>query len=118
MISSSIGGFLFSAKLAGVIAMFGSILLLLVLPWLDTSPVRSATFRPVYKWFFWIFFIDCLVLGYIGAKPAEEPFTWIGQIATTYYFFHFIVLLPLLGKMERPLTLPDSISAAVTKSSA
>ena len=114
----SIGGFLFSAKLAGVIAMFGSILLLLVLPWLDTSPIRSAKFRPVYKLFFWIFVIDCIVLGYIGAKPAHEPFTWIGQVATTYYFFHFLILLPVLGKLERPQAVPESISAAVTKSSA
>ena len=114
----SLGGFLFSAKLAGVIAMFASILLLLVLPWLDTSKVRSARFRPVYKWFFWIFILDCLVLGYIGAKPADEPFTWIGQIATTYYFFHFLILLPVLGKLERPLAVPESISVAVTKNSA
>ena len=114
----SIGGFLFSAKLAGVIAMFGSILLLLILPWLDTSAVRSARFRPLFRWFFWIFLIDCVVLGYIGAKPAHAPFTWIGQIATAYYFFHFLILLPILGKLEIPLAVPESISAAVTKNSA
>jgi quinol-cytochrome oxidoreductase complex cytochrome b subunit len=114
----SLGGILMSAKLAGVLAMFGSILLLLFLPWLDTSPVRSSRFRPVYKWFFWILFLDSLVLGYIGAKPPEGHFIWIGQVATAYYFFHFLVLLPVLGKLERPLAVPESISAAVTKSSA
>ncbi len=113
----SLGGFLFSAKLAGVIAMFGSILILLFLPWLDTSPVRSSRFRPIYKWFFWILFLDGLVLGYIGFKPAEGHFIWIGQIATTYYFFHFLILLPILGKLERPLAVPESISASVIKSS-
>ncbi len=106
---------LMSAKLAGVIAMFASILLLLVLPWLDRSKVRSAKFRPIYKQFFWIFFLDCLVLGYIGAKPAEGSFIIIGQLATFYYFFHLIILIPLIGILERPRPIPESISAAVTK---
>ena len=106
---------LMSAKLAGVIAMFASILLLLVLPWLDRSKVRSSKFRPIYKQFFWIFFIDCLVLGYIGAKPAEGAFIIIGQAATFYYFFHLVVLIPLIGILERPKPIPESISAAVTK---
>ena len=115
----SLGGFLLTAKLAGVIAMFGSILLLLILPWLDTSPVRSARFpAALQSCSFGIFVVDSILLGYIGAKPAHEPFTWIGQIATTYYFFHFLILLPVLGKLERPLAVPESISAAVTKSSA
>ncbi|MCP5366482.1 MAG: cytochrome b/b6 [Hyphomicrobiales bacterium] len=103
------------AKLAGVLAMFASILILLVLPWLDTSRVRSCRFRPVYKWFFWIFFLDCLVLGYIGGKPAEGIYVWVGQWSTLYYFVHFIVITPLVGWFERPKPLPESISAAVTK---
>ena len=111
----SLGGWLMSAKLAGVIAMFASILLLLVLPWLDRSKVRSAKFRPIYKQFFWIFFLDCLILGYIGAKPAEGAFIIIGQWATFYYFFHLIVLIPLIGILERPRPIPESISASVTK---
>ena len=106
---------LMSAKLAGVIAMFASILLFLFLPWLDRSKVRSSKFRPIYKQFFWIFFLDCLVLGYIGAKPAEGSFIIIGQLATFYYFFHLIVLIPLIGILERPKPIPESISAAVTK---
>ncbi len=101
------------AKLGGVIAMFGSIAVLFVLPWLDSSPVRSGRFRPYFKWFFWIFVIDCLVLGYIGAMPAQAPYTQIGQVATFYYFIHFLVILPLLSKLERPMPLPTSISEPV-----
>ena len=102
------------AKLLGVILMFGSILVLFVLPWLDTARVRSARYRPIYKWFFWILVIDCIVLGYIGAQVPEGWFLITGQIATAYYFFHFIILLPLLGKIETPLPLPASISESVT----
>jgi ubiquinol-cytochrome c reductase cytochrome b/c1 subunit len=102
------------AKLIGVVAMFGSILILLVLPWLDRSPVRSARFRPLYKQFFWIFVIDCFVLGYVGANPPEGYFVILGQVATAYYFAHFLIIIPLLSFLERPLPLPASISAAVT----
>jgi quinol-cytochrome oxidoreductase complex cytochrome b subunit len=106
---------LMSAKLTGVLAMFGSIAVLFALPWLDTSPVRSAKFRPIYKQFFWVLVVDVLVLGYVGSQPAEEPWTWIGQIAVVYYFAHFLVILPLLGKLERPKPLPKSISEPVLK---
>ncbi len=105
-------------KLGGVIAMFGSIALLLVLPWLDTSKVRSCKFRPIYRQFFWILAIDGLVLGYAGAMPAEGSWLLIARIGTVYYFFHFLVLLPVLGKLERPLPLPNSISEAVLKGGA
>ena len=101
-------------KLTGVIAMFGSIALLMLLPWLDTSRVRSAKFRPIFKQVYWLFLINCLVLGYIGAKPPEGWYIVIGQISTAYYFFHLLILLPLLGKLERPLDLPVSISRPVT----
>ena len=100
-------------KLLGVIAMFGSILILVLVPWLDTSRVRSARFRPVYKVFFWVFLADCFLLGYIGAKPPEGLFITVGQLATFWYFFHFLIVLPLVGWLERPRPLPDSISAAV-----
>ena len=102
------------AKLIGVVAMFGSILILLVLPWLDRSPVRSARFRPLYKQFFWIFLVDCFVLGYVGANPPEGYFVILGQVATAYYFAHFLIVIPLLNFLERPRPLPASISAAVT----
>jgi ubiquinol-cytochrome c reductase cytochrome b/c1 subunit len=100
-------------KLLGVIAMFGSILILFVLPWLDRSRVRSAHFRPIFKWFFWVLVIDCAVLTWVGANPPEGKFILIGRIGTFWYFFHFLVLVPLLGILERPLPLPTSISAAV-----
>ncbi|ABC21168.1 cytochrome b [Rhodospirillum rubrum] len=101
-------------KLGGVLAMFGAILILFVLPWLDTSKVRSATFRPVFKGFFWVFLADCLLLGYLGAMPAEEPYVTITQLATIYYFLHFLVITPLVGWFEKPKPLPVSISSPVT----
>jgi len=100
-------------KLMGVIAMFGSIAVLLVLPWLDTSRVRSATFRPIYKWLFWVLVIDTVVLTWVGGQVPTETVVLIGQIATLYYFVHFLVLMPLLGRFERPRPLPDSIGRPV-----
>ncbi len=106
---------LMSAKLAGVIAMFASILLLIVLPWLDGSKVRSMKFRPISRQFFWLFFIDCLILGYIGGKPAEGAYIPIGQAATAFYFVYLILIVPIVSRLERPKPTPESISAAVTK---
>tara|TARA_R110000772_G_scaffold49123_5_gene112631 strand:+ start:26091 stop:27368 length:1278 start_codon:yes stop_codon:yes gene_type:complete len=106
---------LMTAKLAGVIAMFGSIILLAFIPWLDTSKVRSARFRPIYKWFFWIFVLDWIVLGMVGAHPPEGIWVLLGQISTIYYFAHLLVILPILGVIERPKALPESISASVTQ---
>jgi quinol-cytochrome oxidoreductase complex cytochrome b subunit len=101
------------AKFAGVLAMLGSIVVLCFLPWLDTSKVRSTKFRPVYKWFFWLLVIDVIVLGYCGAQPAEGIFVSLAFWGTIYYFAHFLVVLPLLGKFERPRPLPRSISEPV-----
>ncbi len=102
-------------KLMGVLAMFASIGILFILPWLDRSPVRSAKFRPVYKWFFWLFFANCLLLGWVGQEAAEGLPLLLGRLATAYYFIHFLVILPLLGVMERPKPLPVSISEPVLK---
>ena len=107
--------FTIPSKLAGVLAMFGSIGLLFILPWLDTSPVRSARFRPVYRWFFWVLVLAAVVLGVCGAHRPEGVYVVLGRIATLYYYFHFLILLPLLGKFERTRPLPASISAAVLK---
>ncbi len=101
-------------KLIGVVAMFGSILILLVLPWIDRSPVRSARFRPVYKWFFWVFVLDCIVLGVVGAKPPEGGWLILGRVTTAYYFLHFVIMF-LLSYFERPSPVPSSISAPVLK---
>ena len=108
-----LGFVIVEAKLAGVLAMFGAIAVLFVLPWLDRSPVRSSRFRPMYKWFFWIFAIDCLVLGYMGALPAEGIYIIIGRVATVYYFAHFLLVMPLLAKFEKTKSLPKSISEPI-----
>jgi quinol-cytochrome oxidoreductase complex cytochrome b subunit len=104
---------LISAKLAGVICMLGAILVLFALPWLDTCKVRSATFRPIYKWLFWVLVLDCFLLGYVGNHKPEGMFVMLGRVATFYYFFHFLVLLPLLARKEKTLPLPESIAKAV-----
>jgi ubiquinol-cytochrome c reductase cytochrome b subunit len=101
------------SKLIGVLLMFSSILMLFFLPWLDTSRVRSAKFRPIYKWVFWLLVIDVITLGYVGHNPPSGSIVTVGQIATFYYFFHFLILFPLIGKIERPRPLPTSIGAAV-----
>jgi quinol-cytochrome oxidoreductase complex cytochrome b subunit len=101
------------AKLGGVIAMFGSILVWFVLPWLDTSKVRSAAYRPIYRQLFWILLVVFFALGVVGANPAEGWWIVAGQILTFYYFAHFLILLPLVGLLETPKPLPSSISDAV-----
>ena len=106
--------FFIPAKLMGVLAMFSAILLWFFLPWLDKSPVRSGTYRPLFKKFFWFGLIPCvLVLGYCGGAPAEEPFVMLSQIASIYYFMHFLVILPIVSSIERPDPLPFSITEAV-----
>ena len=105
--------FFIPAKLMGVLAMFSAILVWFFLPWLDKSPVRSGTFRPTFKKFFWVLVLDVLVLGYCGGAPAEEPFVMISQIASLYYFAHFLIILPIVSSIERPDPLPFSITEAV-----
>ncbi|HOT81774.1 MAG: cytochrome b N-terminal domain-containing protein [Rhodospirillales bacterium] len=102
------------AKLLGVIAMFAAVLVLLFVPWLDRSPVRSARFRPIYKQVFWLFVADCILLGVVGGHPPEGVWVPLGQAATAFYFAFFLVIMPLLSFIERPRPLPSSISAAVT----
>jgi len=102
-------------KLGGVLAMFGSIAVLFVVPWLDTSKVRSANFRPIYRQFFWVLVVCCVVLGYAGQMPAEGIWLTIARVCAIYYFAHFLVILPLLGKLETPRPLPSSISEPVLK---
>jgi ubiquinol-cytochrome c reductase cytochrome b subunit len=103
------------AKLLGVIAMFGSIALLFFLPWLDTSPVRSGNYRPLFKKFFWFGLVPCiLVLSYCGVMPAEGIYILIGQLAAAYYFAHFLIILPIISRIEKTLPLPNSITEAVT----
>jgi ubiquinol-cytochrome c reductase cytochrome b/c1 subunit len=101
------------SKLGGVVAMFGAIVLLALVPWLDTSRVRSAAYRPLYKQFFWIFVLVCIGLTYFGAKPPEGWYLIAARLLTAYYFIHFLVILPLLGLFETPRPVPASISEAV-----
>lgn len=104
---------LIEAKLLGVIAMFGSILLWFFLPWLDKSPVRSGSYRPLFRIFFWIFVVDMAALFYLGGAKAEEPYIVLSQIATAWYFLHFLVILPIISQIEVPKALPFSITEAV-----
>ena len=89
-----------AAKLWGVLAMFSSILLLFFLPWLDKSPVRSGSYRPVFKRFFWLLVVDVVILGYVGGAPITPFRTALGQAAAAYYFLHFLVILPLVSTFE------------------
>ncbi|MEJ0013571.1 MAG: cytochrome b N-terminal domain-containing protein [Bauldia sp.] len=100
-------------KLFGVVAMFSAIAVLAFLPWLDTSRVRSATFRPIYRQFFWIFVICAIGLGYLGSQPPEGGFVIAARILTVYYFAFFLVIMPVVGLLERPKALPTSITEAV-----
>ena len=100
-------------KLVGVLAMFGAIAMLFFVPWLDTSKVRSAVYRPLYKQFFWLFVVDCVGLGYLGSQPAEGGYVIVARIFTAYYFIHFLIILPVIGIIERPKPLPASITESV-----
>ena len=97
-------------KLMGVIAMFGSIFVLFFLPWLDTSKVRSARYRPIFKWFLLLFFVNTVFLGYLGAQEAAGVYLTLGRISTAYYFLFLLVILPVLGWIEKPTAMPGSIT--------
>ena len=117
-------------KLAGVIAMGAALGTLFVLPWLDTSKVRSMRYRPTLRLYFLIFFLACLVLGYCGAHSPDDPvipgvsgfqlldsnlnsIVWLSRVAALYYFAYFWVITPILGLTETPLPVPESISSPV-----
>jgi ubiquinol-cytochrome c reductase cytochrome b subunit len=88
---------------------------LFFVPWLDTSKVRSAAYRPLYKLFFWLFAANALFLGWLGSRPAEGAYVVMSQISTLYYFGFFLVIMPVLGYIETPRRLPNSITEAVLK---
>jgi ubiquinol-cytochrome c reductase cytochrome b subunit len=104
-------------KLGGVIAMFGAVAIIAFLPWLDTSRIRSSTYRPLAKQFFWVFVVTCIGLGYLGAMPAEGGYVIASRILTAIYFAYFLIILPLLGLLENPKPLPASIADSVLASS-
>jgi ubiquinol-cytochrome c reductase cytochrome b/c1 subunit len=97
-------------KLAGVIGMFSAIVVLVFLPWLDSAKTRSSKYRPLAKQFFWMFVVVCIGLGYLGAQPPEGVYVVLGRILTFCYFAYFLIVLPLLSRIERPRPLPNSIA--------
>jgi quinol-cytochrome oxidoreductase complex cytochrome b subunit len=105
-------------KLLGVAAMFGSIFVLFLIPWLDTSPVRSARFRPIFRQFFWILVADCILLIFAGGRPPEGAWLFLSRVGAAYYFLHFLVVLPLVSLFERTRPLPTSISQPVLQAAA
>ncbi len=96
-------------KLGGVIAMVSAIGILFLLPWLDTSKIRSSVFRPIWKQFVWILVADFFLLMYCGAMPAEEPFITLSRVGTAYWFLFFIVIAPVCGWLEKPTPPPPAI---------
>jgi ubiquinol-cytochrome c reductase cytochrome b subunit len=104
------------AKFGGVIAMGGAILILFALPWLDTSKIKSMRYRPIARLWWIVFVLNFLMLGVCGAMPAEPPWTVISLICTIFYFAYFLVILPVLGVIEKPQTPPASIADSILQS--
>ena len=87
-------------KLGGVAAIALVFISLLALPFLNTSPIRSSHFRPLYRRFFWLLVADCVLLAWIGQQPVEDPYIIIGQLASVYFFIYFLLVIPFLGRFE------------------
>jgi len=109
-------------KLIGVLVLVGALVIPFLAPWLDTSKVRSCRFRPLMKQCFWLFGLDCLLLGYVGSQGADAalnlgamqlPLVWLARIGTAYYYGYFLALMPLIGLIEKPKALPESIAKSV-----
>ncbi len=109
--ASFVTGGIIDAKFFGVLAMFGSMIVLALAPWLDTSMVRSGRYRPMFKWWFALLALDFVVLTWAGGRPAEGIYAVISLIGSAYWFFYFLIILPLLGVLEKPLPRPNSIES-------
>ncbi|MDQ2089886.1 cytochrome b [Marimonas arenosa] len=107
--AGALTGGIIDAKFFGVLAMFGAIIAMALVPWLDTSRVRSGRFRPMFKWWFYLLIIDFVVLMWLGAMPAEEPYATYSLIGSAYWFAYFFVILPILGVVEKPTPQPATI---------
>lgn len=107
--ASFVTGGIIDAKFFGVLAMFGSIFVMALVPWLDTSSVRSGQYRPMFKWWYRLLVIDFIVLMWCGAQPPEPPYSTISLIGATYWFAYFLIILPILGVIEKPKTPPATI---------
>ena len=90
-------------KVGGILAMVGSIAVLFLIPFINSSDIRNTTYRPIFKFCFWFFIADFIILTWVGQKPVKDTFIWVGQVATVYYFFFFLVLIPIVGKIESAL---------------
>ena len=108
-LASFITGGIIDAKFFGVLAMFAAIFVIALAPWLDTSKTRSGAYRPMFKFWFWLLAIDFMVLMWVGAQSTEEPYATISLIAATYWFAYFLVILPILGWVEKSKTPPATI---------
>jgi ubiquinol-cytochrome c reductase cytochrome b/c1 subunit len=97
-------------KLGGVVVMFSAILILAFLPWLDSAKTKSSRYRPLAKQFFWIFVAVCILLGWLGGKPPEGIYVIAGRILTFCYFAYFLIVLPILARVEKPRPVPNSIA--------
>ena len=112
--------------------MFGAIGVLFVLPWLDTSKVRSMRYRPAGAGSLLIFIVTCLVLGCLRRRMSRTPrsspgwdrasslgdygvnsYVWLSRLGALYYFAYFLLVTPFLGLLETPLPVPESISTPV-----
>ena len=109
--ASFITGGIVDAKFFGVLAMFGAIFVMALVPWLDTSKVRSGRFRPAFRFFFWLLAFDFMFLMWLGSRPAEEPYASMSLYGSFYWFGYFLIILPLLGLFERPKSPPETIEA-------
>ena len=108
-LASFVTGGIIDAKFFGVLAMFGAILVMAFAPWLDTSPVRSGRYRPMFKLWFALLIFDFVFLMWLGARPAEEPYSSFSLIGTGYWFVFFLVIMPVLGVVEKTKTMPQTI---------
>jgi len=112
--ASFITGGIIDAKFFGVLAMFGAILVMVVVPWLDTSKTRSGAYRPMFKFWFWLLALDFIVLMWVGAQSTDEPYATISLIAAAYWFAYFLIILPILGWTEKgkqpPATIEDDFN--------
>jgi len=108
LVSFFTGGIV-DAKFFGVLAMFGAIVAMALVPWLDTSKVRSGRYRPMFKIFFWLLALDFIVLMWAGAMPAEGIYPYIALVGSAYWFGYFFVILPVLGVVEKANTPPETI---------
>ena len=110
-LASFVTGGIIDAKFFGVLAMFGSIFVILLAPWLDTSLIRSGRYRPMFRWWFVLLVLDFVVLTWAGGRPAEGFYAVISLIGAAYWFGYFLIILPLLGLLEQPLPRPETIEA-------